>query len=112
MPFLRRRSEEADHRLNPEVEMKQAVLRVTGTSRNMVARVCSGRKGTGKVLGSCSANPSVWSGPLFRLAEKVALECRVKVLVETFTFPGGYDNCCVVPVLEGTHCIHLPNRYF
>ena len=92
--------------------MKKAVLRVTGRQHHLTATVRMGEKGTGKVLGKCRADSSVWSDPLFRLAEKVALEHGVKVLVETFTFPGGYDNCCVVPVPEGTHCIHLPNASF
>jgi len=91
--------------------MKKAILRVTGRwAHRLTARVRSGEKGMGKVLGKCSADSAVWSSPLFRLAEKVALEHGVKVLVETFT--GVYENCVVVPLPGRTGCVHLPNRSF
>jgi hypothetical protein len=92
--------------------MKRAVLRVTGRPRSLTAQVRAGRKGTGRVLGTCQVQGAVWSDPLFRLAEQVAKQHDVRVLVETFTFPGGYDNCVVAPTTPEGGVVHLPNRCF
>jgi hypothetical protein len=90
---------------------KRAVLRVTGRSHDLVATVRAGKKGTGRVLARTPVTGTVWSDPLFRLAEQVARKHDAMVLVETFSFFGGYDNC-VVTTREDGSIVHISTKNF